>query len=173
MIGEAVLTRARQVAGGRSLPRLLVGSPAADGFLSRAVPNLQPTITMPAGPKKLGSQIGPYKILEQLAEGGMGAVYVAEQAKPVRRKVALKIIKPGMATKDVLARFDAERQALALMDHPNIARIFDAGATDSGQWWCPAAVYSKARQKMLIWFTAVRHPHRPAIVHASAHLEGL
>jgi eukaryotic-like serine/threonine-protein kinase len=74
-----------------------------------------------------GTQIGPYKLREQIGEGGFGVVYVAEQEKPVARKVALKIIKPGMDTRDVIARFEAERQALALMDHPNIAKVLDAG----------------------------------------------
>ena len=81
----------------------------------------------------MGSTVGPYKLLEQIGEGGMGVVYMAEQTQPVRRKVALKIIKPGMDTKQVIARFEAERQALALMDHPNIAKVLDAGATDSGR----------------------------------------
>src|SRR5262245_39074711 len=80
-----------------------------------------------------GAVIGPYKLLEQIGEGGMGVVYMAEQTRPVRRKVALKIIKPGMDTRHVVARFEAERQALALMDHPNIARVLDAGATESGR----------------------------------------
>ena len=71
--------------------------------------------------------------MEQIGQGGMGLVFVAEQQHPVRRKVALKIIKPGMDTRDVIARFEAERQALALMDHPNIAKVFDAGTTDSGR----------------------------------------
>ena len=79
-----------------------------------------------------GTVIGPYKLMEQIGEGGMGLVFVAEQQHPVRRKVALKIIKPGMDSRDVIARFEAERQALALMDHPNIARVFDAGTTESG-----------------------------------------
>src|SRR4051794_15568152 len=79
-----------------------------------------------------GTVIGPYKLMEQIGEGGMGLVFVAEQQQPVRRKVALKIIKPGMGSRDVIARFEAERQALALMDHPNIARVFDAGTTESG-----------------------------------------
>ena len=74
-----------------------------------------------------GTVIGPYKLLEQIGEGGMGVVYVAEQTQPVRRKVALKIIKPGMDTKQVIARFEAERQALAMMDHPNIAKVLDGG----------------------------------------------
>src|SRR5205823_845472 len=80
-----------------------------------------------------GSHIGPYKLLQQIGEGGFGVVYMAEQQEPVRRKVALKIIKPGMDTKEVMARFESERQALALMDHPNIARVLDAGATESGR----------------------------------------
>jgi len=80
-----------------------------------------------------GTVIGPYKLMEQIGQGGMGLVFVAEQQHPVRRKVALKIIKPGMDTRDVMARFEAERQALALMDHPNIARVLDAGSTANGR----------------------------------------
>jgi len=80
-----------------------------------------------------GTVIGPYKLLEKIGEGGFGAVYMAEQEEPIRRRVALKIIKLGMDTKQVIARFEAERQALAMMDHPNIARVLDAGATDSGR----------------------------------------
>jgi eukaryotic-like serine/threonine-protein kinase len=80
-----------------------------------------------------GTRIGSYKLLQQIGEGGMGVVYMAEQETPVRRKVALKIIKPGMDTGQVVGRFEAERQALALMDHPNIARVFDAGATGTGR----------------------------------------
>jgi len=76
-----------------------------------------------------GTRIGPYKLLQQIGEGGMGVVYMAEQEKPVRRRVALKIVKPGMDTGRIIARFEAERQALALMDHPNIARVLDAGTT--------------------------------------------
>jgi serine/threonine protein kinase len=81
----------------------------------------------------IGSQIGPYRLLRRLGEGGCGVVYLAEQEKPVRRRVALKIIKLGMDTKSVIARFEAEQLALALMDHPNIARVIDAGATDAGR----------------------------------------
>ncbi len=83
--------------------------------------------------EKPGTRIGPYRLLQVIGEGGCGAVYMAEQEKPVRRRVALKIIKLGMDTKSVIARFDAERQALARMDHPNIARVFDAGATETGR----------------------------------------
>ncbi len=80
-----------------------------------------------------GDAIGPYKLLQQIGEGGMGVVYMAEQTEPVERRVALKIIKPGMDTRQVIARFEAERQALAMMDHPNIARVLDAGTTGEGQ----------------------------------------
>src|SRR5439155_808204 len=76
-----------------------------------------------------GDRIGRYKLLQQIGEGGCGVVYMAEQEEPVRRRVALKVIKLGMDTRQVIARFEAERQALALMDHPNIAKIFDAGVT--------------------------------------------
>src|SRR5262245_41923747 len=81
----------------------------------------------------IGQQIGPYKLLSVLGEGGMGTVYLAEQSQPVRRRVALKVIKAGMDTRSVIARFEAERQALAMMDHPNVAKVFDAGTTDSGR----------------------------------------
>src|SRR5262249_35573801 len=80
-----------------------------------------------------GTVIGPYKLLEQIGEGGFGVVFMAEQTQPVRRKVALKVLKPGMDTKQVVARFEAERQALALMDHPHIAKVLDAGQTGRGR----------------------------------------
>src|ERR1017187_1630180 len=83
--------------------------------------------------EKPGDRIGHYKLLQQIGEGGMGTVWMAEQAEPVRRKVALKVVKLGMDTKQVVARFEAERQALALMDHPNIAKVLDAGAADTGR----------------------------------------
>jgi hypothetical protein len=88
-----------------------------------------PTLTQAGRQEGPGTVIGPYKLLQQLGEGGMGTVYMAEQQEPVRRKVALKIIKSGMDSSQVIARFEAERQALAMMDHPNIARVFDAGTT--------------------------------------------
>ncbi|MGC4070920.1 MAG: serine/threonine-protein kinase [Nibricoccus sp.] len=84
------------------------------------------------GEEAIGTKIGRYKLVQKIGEGGCGVVYLAEQEEPVRRSVALKIIKLGMETKSVIARFEAERQALAMMDHPNIARVFDAGATDRG-----------------------------------------
>ncbi|MCH2599950.1 MAG: serine/threonine protein kinase, partial [Pirellulales bacterium] len=82
---------------------------------------------------QVGKMIGAYKLLQQIGEGGFGVVYMAEQVEPIRRKVALKIVKPGMDTKDVIARFEAERQALALMDHPNIAKVLDGGVTEFGR----------------------------------------
>ncbi len=80
-----------------------------------------------------GAVIGPYKLLQEIGEGGFGVVYLAEQEQPVRRRVALKVIKPGMDSRQVIARFEAERQALAMMDHPNIAHVLDAGATETGR----------------------------------------
>jgi serine/threonine protein kinase len=88
-----------------------------------------PTDDYPAIGERSGSQIGPYKLLQQIGEGGFGVVFMAEQAEPVRRIVALKIIKPSMDTREVIARFESERQALALMDHPHIAKVLDAGTT--------------------------------------------
>lgn len=83
----------------------------------------------PEAPIPVGARIGPYRLLHLVGEGGMGEVWAAEQVEPVRRRVALKVIKAGMDTKQVVARFEAERQALALMDHPAIAKVLDAGAT--------------------------------------------
>src|SRR5262249_17475327 len=104
--------------------RLLKVRAAADNLLE--APAAVATLDEPVG-EKPGTVIGPYKLLEQIGEGGMGLVFMAEQTHPVRRKVALKVLKPGMETRQVVARFEAEHQALAMMDHPNIAKIFDAG----------------------------------------------
>ena len=93
---------------------------------------VQPTSTV-AGPENPGTVIGPYKLLEQIGEGGMGTVWMAEQTEPIQRRVAVKVVKEGMDSKQVLARFQAERQALALMEHPNIAKVLDAGRTPSGR----------------------------------------
>jgi serine/threonine protein kinase/tetratricopeptide (TPR) repeat protein len=109
---------------------LLVRHEAAGSFLespARAV-DPYPTIDEPKD-ERPGMVIGPYKLLQQIGEGGMGTVFMAEQTHPVQRKVALKIIRPGMDSRQVIARFEAERQALALMDHPNIAKVLDAGTT--------------------------------------------
>jgi eukaryotic-like serine/threonine-protein kinase len=131
--------------------------------------------------EKPGDKIGRYKLLQQLGEGGCGVVYMAEQEEPVRRRVALKVIKLGMDTKSVIARFEAERQALALMDHPNIAKVLDAGATDAGR---PFFVMELVRgikiteycdqnnlttEQRLELFTqvchAVQHAHQKGIIH--------
>ncbi len=105
----------------------------ASSFLD--APTFEPEVTMDDSPvaEGPGTIIGPYKLLELIGKGGFGAVYMAEQEEPIRRKVALKIIKLGMDTKSVVARFEAERQAVAMMDHPNIAKVFEAGSTDKGR----------------------------------------
>jgi serine/threonine protein kinase/tetratricopeptide (TPR) repeat protein len=117
--------------------KLLRAHDEAGGFFSQPLKSatsapMAATTDLP-GIEKAGDTIGRYKLLEQIGEGGCGVVYMAEQQEPVRRRVALKVIKLGMDTKQVVARFEAERQALALMDHPNIARVLDAGATDTGR----------------------------------------
>ena len=131
--------------------------------------------------EKAGDQIGHYKLLQQIGEGGFGVVYMAEQAVPVRRRVALKIIKLGMDTKSVIARFEAERQALAMMDHPNIAKVFDAGATDTGRpyfvmelvrgvritEYCDQQKLS-VRQRLDLFVQvcqAIQHAHQKGIIH--------
>ncbi|MCZ7634727.1 MAG: protein kinase [Verrucomicrobia bacterium] len=127
------------------------------------------------------TRIGRYKLLENIGEGGFGTVWMAEQQEPVRRKVALKIIKLGMDTRQVVARFEAERQALALMDHPNIARVFDAGATESGRPYfvmelvrgLPITEFCDARQLttrgrielFLPVCQAVQHAHQKGVIH--------
>ncbi|MFO0850788.1 MAG: protein kinase [Gemmataceae bacterium] len=103
----------------------------AGSFLDHP-PHLE-TVVPPALDLLPGTRVGPYRLLEQIGEGGMGVVYVAEQTEPIRRAVALKLIKPGMDSEQVVARFEAERQALALMDHPHIAKVLDAGTTDAGR----------------------------------------
>ena len=131
--------------------------------------------------EKPGDRIGHYKLLQQIGEGGCGVVFMAEQEEPVRRKVALKIIKPGMDTKSVIARFEAERQALALMDHPSIAKVFDAGATESGRpyfvmelvrgvkitEYCDQnSLSTEERLKLFVQVCqAVQHAHQKGIIH--------
>src|SRR6266498_3075129 len=113
---------------------LLQAYEQAGDFLGRPAAERPPKAAeVLAAAEKPGDRIGHYKLLQQIGEGGCGVVYMAEQEEPVRRRVALKIIKPGMDTKSVIARFEAERQALALMNHPNIAKVFDAGATEAGR----------------------------------------
>ncbi len=160
---------------------LLKAHAAAGSFLEE--PALTVGQTLPFAPiaERPGTLIGPYKLLEQIGEGGFGVVFMAEQERPLRRRVALKVIKPGMDTRQVIARFEAERQALALMDHPNIAHVLDAGATDSGR---PYFVMELVRgipltqfcdqnrltvEERLKLFTtichAVQHAHQKAIIH--------
>src|SRR5215213_1868833 len=128
-----------------------------------------------------GTEIGPYRLLQQIGEGGMGTVFMAEQEHPVRRKVALKVIKAGMDTAQVVARFEAERQALALMDHVNIARVLDAGATDAGRPYfvmelvhgVPITTYCDdhhltPRERLELFVPvcqAVQHAHQKGVIH--------
>jgi serine/threonine protein kinase len=137
--------------------------------------------TTPVAEEKLSSKIGPYKLLQKIGEGGCGVVYMAEQEKAVRRRGALKVIKLGMDTKSVIARFEAERQALALMDHPNIARVLDAGATETGRpYFVMELVYgvkitdycdqnrlgTEQRLELLIQIChAIQHAHQKGIIH--------
>src|SRR5262245_5683022 len=121
----------------RRVEQLIANHFQAGSFLERPAVALDldgtagwETATSAEGP---GTVIGPYKLLEVLGEGGMGLVYVAEQQQPIKRRVALKIIKPGMDSRQVIARFEAERQALALMDHPHIAKVHDGGTTPEGR----------------------------------------
>src|SRR6266567_2546253 len=116
----------------RERTEALLSAHAASGSLEH--PAVSPALGIsPLPNERAGDRIGPYKLLQQIGEGGCGVVYIAEQDEPVRRRVALKAIKLGMDTKQVIARFEAERQALAMMDHPNIAKVLDAGATENGR----------------------------------------
>jgi serine/threonine protein kinase/Tfp pilus assembly protein PilF len=149
------------------------------GFMARPAPALV-TIDHPAA-EEPGTVIGPYKLLEQIGEGGFGVVYMAEQTAPVRRKVALKLLKPGMDTRQVVARFEAERQALAIMDHPNIARVFDGGMTPSGRPYFVMELvkgvpitefcdrnHLAPRQRLELFVSvcqAVQHAHQKGIIH--------
>jgi TPR repeat protein/serine/threonine protein kinase len=154
----------------------------AGDFLEQAAADVPKTILgSVALTEKAGDRIGRYKLLQQIGEGGCGVVYMAEQLEPVRRHVALKVIKLGMDTKQVIARFEAERQALALMDHPNIARVLDAGATESGRPYFVMELVRGMRitdycderklatEQRLELFTqvcqAVQHAHQKGIIH--------
>jgi serine/threonine protein kinase len=110
--------------------RMLAAQVEAGSFLE--APLLAVADCFPECLERPGTVIGPYKLLQQIGEGGMGVLFMAEQQQPVHRHVALKVIKPGMDTRQVIGRFEAERQALALMDHPNIAKVLDAGTTGAG-----------------------------------------
>jgi tetratricopeptide (TPR) repeat protein/tRNA A-37 threonylcarbamoyl transferase component Bud32 len=158
---------------------LLAGHDASRGPLDAPPAPLGATID--GFVERPGTQIGPYKLLQQIGEGGMGVVYMAEQLEPVKRRVALKIIKPGMDTRQVIARFEAERQALSLMDHPNIARVLDAGTTESGRPYFvmelvkgqPITQYCDEhhltpRQRLELLLPvcqAIQHAHQKGIIH--------
>jgi serine/threonine protein kinase/Flp pilus assembly protein TadD len=116
----------------RRVEALLRGHQQPNSLLDAPAPALLATAAESVG-ERPGTVIGPYKLPEQIGEGGFGVVFLAEQTRPVRRRVALKVLKPGMDTRQVVGRFEAERQALALMDHPNIAQVFDGGETASGR----------------------------------------
>jgi serine/threonine protein kinase/Flp pilus assembly protein TadD len=145
-------------------------------------PALELNTTVEEGTSKQpGTVIGPYKLLEQIGEGGMGLVFVAEQQQPVKRRVALKVIKPGMDTRQVIARFEAERQALAMMDHPHIAKVHDGGTTPEGRPYfvmelvkgLPITDYCdqqrrSTRQRLELFLDvcrAVQHAHQKGIIH--------
>jgi serine/threonine protein kinase/tetratricopeptide (TPR) repeat protein len=160
---------------------LLAASAKVGSFLEHPPAGPDGTVHQELIAERPGSVIGPYKLLQQLGEGGFGVVYLAEQVTPVRRKVAFKIIKPGMDTKEVIARFESERQALALMDHPNIARVLDAGVSDGGRPYfvmelvkgVPITQYCdenhltpKERLELFIPVCqAVQHAHQKGIIH--------
>ena len=170
---------------------LLQAHSAAGGLLDR--PAVSPaghtgddaqyahTVASESATERVGARLGPYKLLQQIGEGGMGTVWMAEQIEPVRRMVALKIIKPGMDSSQVIARFEAERQALAVMDHPNIAKVFDAGTSDAGRPYfvmelvkgTPITTYCDehrlALRERLGLFVAIcqalQHAHQKGIIH--------
>src|SRR5262245_10437261 len=159
---------------------LLAHDNAAGSFLESVAPKSLATVEELVG-ERPGSVIGAYKLLEQVGEGGFGVVFLAEQQQPVRRKVALKVLKPGMDTRQVVARFEAERQALALMDPPNIAHAFDGGETASGRPYfvmelvkgipitrfCDEGQLS-VRQRLELFAgvcQAVQHAHQKGIIH--------
>jgi tetratricopeptide (TPR) repeat protein len=161
---------------------LLAAHAQGAGVLDRGAPHPQPATSAEPPGLEVGAVIaGRYKVLESLGEGGMGSVYVAEQTEPVCRKVALKLVKAGLESRRVLARFEAERQALALMDHPNIAKVLDGGLTESGRPYfvmeyikgvpltdyCDRARLS-VRQRLELFVPvcqAVQHAHQKGIIH--------
>ncbi|MBI2826104.1 MAG: protein kinase [Planctomycetia bacterium] len=160
---------------------LIAAGEQAGSFLESPPPGVTRVADSSELSERPGSVIGPYKLLEQIGEGGMGVVFMAEQQIPVRRKVALKLIKPGMDTRQVIARFEAERQALAVMDHPNIARVLDAGATPSGHPFfvmelvrgVPITTYCDesnlpVRERLELFASvcqAIQHAHTKGIIH--------
>jgi serine/threonine protein kinase/tetratricopeptide (TPR) repeat protein len=165
----------------RQVDALLGKHAQAGSFLE--TPAARPAVTVAEAPvlEQPGTVIGPYKLLQQIGEGGMGTVYMAEQSRPVQRKVAVKVIKPGMDSRQVIARFEAERQALAIMDHVNIARVFDGGTTESGRPYfamelvhgMPITKYCDdnrltPRERLELFVPvcqAIQHAHQKGIIH--------
>ena len=165
----------------RRVEGLIAAHENPDSFLNP--PSLEPRETEDCVPiaEAPGTKIGRYKLLQEIGEGGMGTVFMAEQTEPVKRRVALKIIKPGMDSKQVIARFEAERQALAMMDHPNIAKVLDAGTTDSGRPYfvmelvkgIPITRYCDEhhltpRERLKLFASvclAVQHAHQKGVIH--------
>src|SRR5262249_25972929 len=163
------------------LEALLSKHDRAGSFLEQPAAGPLATVEESAVGERPGGRIAAYKLMEQIGEGGMGLVFVAEQLQPIRRKVALKVIKPGMDTRAVVARFEAERQALALMDHPNIAKVLDGGETASGRpyfvmelvkgvpitQFCDRdrlSVRERLRRVLQVC-EAVQHAHQKGIIH--------
>ena len=170
----------------RRVETLLAAQPQVGRFLEQPV-DLNPTDVYQASKSNLestaavGDRVGPYKLLERIGEGGMGEVWVADQQEPIKRRVALKLIKPGMDSRSVLARFEAERQALAVMDHPNIAKVLDAGTTNDGRPFfvmelvkgTPITEFADTRkltpkQRLELFVPvcqAIQHAHMKGIIH--------
>jgi len=160
---------------------LLQASDKAGSFLQFSAPVVEASLAASAPDERSGTVIGPYKLLQQIGEGGMGTVFMAEQTHPVQRKVALKVIKRGMDSSQVIARFEAERQALAMMDHVNIARVLDAGATETGRPYfvmelvhgMPITKYCddnhlSPRERLELFVPvcqAIQHAHQKGIIH--------
>jgi serine/threonine protein kinase len=160
---------------------LLASHSNAGTFLDQPAFDGAPLQVSEAVAERAGTLIGPYKLQEQIGEGGMGVVFMAEQTAPIHRTVALKIIKPGMDTRQVIARFEAERQAVALMDHPNIARVLDAGTTASGRpyfvmdlvkgipitEYCDQEKLSVRERLALMTHVchAIQHAHQKGVIH--------
>jgi WD40 repeat protein/serine/threonine protein kinase len=154
--------------------------PTASSFLEAPAAGLVATMAEPVS-ERPGTIIGTYKLLEQIGEGGFGVVFMAEQTRPVRRKVALKVLKPGMDSRQVIARFEAERQALAIMDHPNIAKVYDGGVTPSGRPYFVMELvkgvpvtdfcdqdHLTPRERLELFASAcqaVQHAHQKGIIH--------
>ncbi len=169
-------------AGDASLRQRVESLLSEHGHLGSFMDVLSRVETLDSSPlERPGTVIGPYRLLQQIGEGGMGTVFMAEQTHPVQRKVALKVIKPGMDSRQVIARFEAERQALAMMDHVNIARVLDAGATESGRPYfvmelvhgLPITKYCDGnrltpRQRLELFVPvcqAIQHAHQKGIIH--------